>query len=225
MEHFNRYVVVIFLAFFSIAAFAKDITVINEVKNNDGSAWVIEVFGGGYNLKYTNSKGKVYSNSTIITSDIEASNLFLDKVAGDSVSLLMSYPKDSYVFKFSSGTTPNLLSACKRITLPSADQQQAVALLTLCSKYSAKEGVTLPNADVVNLLALDNLILAGNIKTRIGNDKAFLYDSNKDLKRNKSYLIKGDVIEILEYRSSMLRVKYTSKSKATIAWVKFIDIL
>lgn len=225
MGCFNRYVVVIFSVFFSIAVCAKDITVINEIKNNDGSAWVIEVFDGDYNLKYTNSKGKVYSNSKIITSDIEAGNLFLDYALGDSVSLLMSYPKDSYIFKFSSGTTPNLLSACKRITLSSADQQQAVALLTLCAKDSAKEGMTLPNADIVNLLAPDNLMLAENIKALIGNDKAFLYDSNKDLKRNKPYLIKGDVVEILEYRSSMLKIKYTSKSKTTIAWIKFIDIL
>lgn len=225
MEHFNRYVVFILSVFFSISVFAKDITVINEVKNNDGSAWVIEVFGGGYNLKYTNSQGKMYSNSAIITSDIEVGNLFLDKVSDNSVSLLMSYPKDSYIFKFSSGPTPKLLSACKKITLPSADQQQAVTLLTLCSKDSVKEGMTLPNADAVNLLAPDNLMLAENIKTLIGNDKAFLYDSNKDPKRNNPYLIKGDVVEILEYRSSMLKVKYTSKSKTTIAWIKFIDIL
>jgi len=225
MEHINRHVIVVFLVFFSVAVFAKDITVINEVKNNNGSVWVIEAFGGDYNLKYTNSKGNVYSNSSVITSDIETGNLFLDKISGDSVSLLMSYPKGSYIFKFSSGTTPKLLSACKRISLPSADQQQAVTLLTLCSKNSVKEGMTLPNADAVNLLAPDNLMLAENIKALIGNDKAFLYDSNKDLKRNKPYLIKGNVVEILEYRSSMLKVKYTSKSKATIAWIKFIDIL
>lgn len=224
MERFNRFSIIL-LVFFLIAVFAKNITVINEVKSNDGSSWVIEVFGGGYNLKYTNSKGKAYNNSAIITSDIEVGNVFLDKLSDGHISLLMSYPKDSYIFKFSSGITPNLLSACKRITLPSADQQQAVALLTLCSKDSAKEGVTLPNADAVNLLAADNLMLAENIKTRIGNDKVFLYDSNKNLKRNKPYLIKGDVVEILEYRSSMLKVKYTSKSKSTIAWIKFIDIL
>lgn len=167
----------------------------------------------------------MYSNSTIITSDIKAGSLFLDKSSGDSVSLLMSYPRDSYIFKLSSGTTPNLLSACKRITLPSADQQQAVALLTLCSKDNAKESITLPNADAVNLFSPDNLMLAENIKTLIGNNKVFLYNSNKELKRNKPYLIKGDVVEILEYKSSMLKVKYTSKSKTTIAWIKFIDIL
>jgi hypothetical protein len=138
-------------------------------KNNDG-----------YNVKYTNAQGKEYDNNTIITSDIEGSNLFLDAVSTDAVSLLMDYPKDAYIFKFSSGEIPRLLSACKRITLPSAEQQQVVAVLTLCSKQSVTEKVTLSNADADKLLASDNLTLDGSVKTLIGNDKAFLYDENKN---------------------------------------------
>lgn len=58
MEHFNRYVVVILSVFFSITVFAKDITVVNEVKNKDGSVWVIEMLGGGYNLNIPIQKAR-----------------------------------------------------------------------------------------------------------------------------------------------------------------------
>lgn len=197
----------------------------NEIKNDDGSSWVIERIDGGYNVKYTNVKGEVYNNSTIVTSDIEGSNLFLDAATGNFVNLVMDYTKDVYIFKFSSGYSPDLLSACKKINLPSVDQQQAVAQLTLCSRDNVTENMTLSNTDVEKLFSSNNLMLVGNTKTLIGNDKAFLYDGDKKQRRNKPYLVKGDVVEILEYKNSMLKIKYLSKSNTTIAWIKFVDIL
>ncbi|HDT2077483.1 MULTISPECIES: hypothetical protein [Enterobacter] len=225
MNIHKSYSIAIASIFLSVAVHARNVIIANEVKNNDGSVWVVEKNNDGYNVKYTNAQGKEYDNNTIITSDIEGSNLFLDALSTDAVSLLMDYPKDAYIFKFSSGEIPRLLSACKRITLPSAEQQQVVAVLTLCSKQSVTEKVTLSNADADKLLASDNLTLDGSVKTLIGNDKAFLYDENKKQKRNKPYLIKGDVVEILDYESSMLKIKYKSKAKIITAWINFVDIL
>lgn len=203
---------------------ADNTSLLNEINSNDGSKWVIEKNNESYTLKYINPKGSVYRNNTIITSDIGGSGLFLDKNSSGVISLVMDYPKDVYSFNFSSNDIPFLLSACKQITLPSAGEE-AVALLTLCSKDLKKISLTLPNIDVNKVLAPDNLTLKAKVKTVIGSDKSFLYDENKKQKANKPYFIKGDVIEIQEYKNLMLKVKYTSKSKSTIAWINFVDVL
>ncbi|MEZ2578422.1 hypothetical protein [Buttiauxella ferragutiae] len=222
---YNRFFIGALLIFLSLSVFSKNNTLLNEIKNNDGSKWLIEKNEGTYNFKYTNEKGEVYVNSTIITSDIEGSDLFLDKNSAGHVSLTMDYPRDIYVFEFSSGEVPRFLSACKQITLSSVEQQQTAALLTLCSKDDEASGLILSNVDVGKLLAPDNLALKGKVKTVIGCDKSFLYDSNKKQKKNKPYLIKGDIIEIQEYNNTMLKIKYSSKSKDIVAWIKFGDIL
>lgn len=225
MNNHKKFFILVLPIVFSIVAHAKNIALTDEIKNSDGSIWVVEKNEDIYKVKYTNAKGKDYYNNTIVTSDIEGGNLFLDTTSDGSASLVMDYPKDTYIFKFSSGDIPQLLSACKKITLPSAEQQQAVALLTLCSKDTSIENVTLSNTDADKLLAADNLVLNDDVKTIIGSDKAFLYDEDKKQKRNKPYLIKGDVVEILEYKNSMLKIKYISKTKVVIAWINFVDIL
>ncbi|ARZ81299.1 MULTISPECIES: hypothetical protein [Enterobacter cloacae complex] len=224
MKSYSKYLMSVLLIILSFSVFAEKSSILTTEKNTDGSEWLIEKNGESYNLKYINAKGDIYSNDKIITSDIEGSGLFLNSESDGTVSLVMDYPRDVYTFKFTSGKKPLFISACKQITLPSSENQ-VEALLTLCSKDDEKTGLNLSSLDVSKLLKSDNLVLKGKVKTLIGSDKAFLYDENKKQQRNKPYLIKGDVVEILEYKSSMLHIKYTSKSRTVIAWIKFIDIL
>lgn len=207
----------------SITTFAEGLNLLSEVKNGNGSKWSIEKNDKNYILKYINTKGVVYSNSTIVTSDVEGSDLSLGNNSVGDVSIIMNYPRDLYEFKFSSGDKAFLLSACKQIRLPSTDAQQAVALLTLCSK--SVSNLALSNVDADKLLSPDNLVLNGKVKTTVGNNKAFLYDENGEQRPRKPYLIKGDDIEVLDYKNSFLKVKYMSKNKEIIAWIKFSDVL
>jgi len=222
---YKKYFLVVLSAIFSISVCAKSVVIVDEIKNNDGSAWMVEKNDKGYYVKYTNARGKEYGNSTIVSSDLEESNLLLDTASIGIVSLVMNYPRDAYIFNFSSGNIPHLISACKRITLPSADQQQVVALLILCSKDNVTRNMILSSADANKLFSSENLILNGSVKTLIGNDRAFLFDENKKNKKNNPYLIKGDVVEIIGYENSMLKVKYNSKTKSDVAWINFIDVL
>lgn len=208
----------------SFSVFAEKSRVLTAGKNIDGSEWFIEKNDENYNLKYINAKGKEYSNDTIITSDIEGSGLFLDSKPDGTVSLVMDYPRDVYTFKFNSGTIPLLISACKQIKLPSSEDQ-VKTLLTLCSKDDETSGLSLSNLDTSKLLKFDNLVLRDKVKTIIGSNRAFLYNENGKQLKNKPYLIKGDVVNVLEYKNSMLNIKYTSKSGVIIAWIRFIDIL
>jgi hypothetical protein len=54
-------------------------------------------------IKYINAEWHDYSNDLIITSDIESSALFLDVGLDGVASLTMNYPRDKYLFKFTSG--------------------------------------------------------------------------------------------------------------------------
>ena len=224
MSIYSKRFLSILLVILSFSVFAEKSRVLTVGGSIDGSEWIIEKNGGDYNLKYINAKGDEYSNDTIITSDIEGSGLFLDSKPDGTVSLVMDYPRDVYTFKFTSGKIPLLISACKQITLPSS-KYQTEALLTLCSKDDETSGLSLSSLDASKVLKSDNLVLKNKVKTIIGSHRAFLYDENKKQQKNKPYLIKGDVVEVLEYKNSMLNVKYISKSKVVIAWINFIDIL
>lgn len=223
---FRKYFLILLLFIYSFPVASEGKYFVKELKNNDGSRWVIEKENEGYNLKYVDSKGEGYNNRGVITSDVGEDNILLINDSPESVSVLMTYTRDNYVFKFSSGEIPNLLSACKQIKLPSVNNDQAVSLLMLCVKNSVIYNLTLSNMDADKLLASDNLELSDKVKTIIGTNKAFLYDDNKVQYTRKPYLIKGDVIEVLDYENSFLKVRYITRSKRdVIGWVRFEDIL
>lgn len=220
---FFKFMLYILLCCTPVVTLAKDSNLLREVNNYDGSRWYVEKNDEKYILKYINARGVVYSNSAIITSDVEGSGLFLNNNSNGDVSLIMDYPRDLYEFRFSSGDKASLLSACKQIKLPSTSTKQAVAILTLCSKSVSAQVFSKLEAETV--LASKNLVINGRVKTIIGNDKAFLYDGN-GLRVNKNpYLIKGDDIEVLEYKNSFLKVRYMSINKSVVSWIQFSDIL
>ena len=95
----------------------------------------------------------------------------------------------------------------------------------MCSKDDEISGLSLSTLDASKLLKSDNLVLKDKVKTIVRGNKAFLYDENKKQQKNKPYLIKGDIVEVLAYKNSMLNIKYTSETRVVVAWIKFIDIL
>lgn len=197
----------------------------NKISNSDGSEWVVERKGVDYNLKYVNKNGMVYDNKSIIMSDAADNDLFISSAPSGNILVSIHYPRDVYMFELSSGETPYLISACKQIKLPSINNQQAVELLTLCSKKDSMKKLNLSNIDADRVLEQNNLFLMRKIKTTIGSDKSFLYNENKIQKLKKPYLIKGDQVEILDHSDSYLKVSYSTGSKKIIGWIKYSDIL
>lgn len=212
----------IFLLPQSFSSLADGSVLLKEVGGEKGSNWFVEKKKGGYNLKFISAKGVVYNNESIITQDLEGENIFLNSKSDGDVVLVMDYPKDIYSFEFSSVEVPVLLSACKQITLPSIDASQVVTLMTLCSRMS---NIILSDIDADKLFESNNLVLNGEIKTLVGGDKVFIY--NEDGKKNvrNSYLVKGDVIEVLGYKNSMLKIRYKGKLRNVIGWIRFEDVL
>jgi len=225
MNYYRKFVFGALLYFISVIAFAENTILVNKISNSDGSEWVVERKGVDYNLKYVNKNDKVYDNKSIITSDVADNDLFISSDSSGNISVSIHYPRDVYMFEFSSGETPYLIFACKQIKLPSINHQQAVELLTLCSKKDSMKKLNLSNINADRVLEQNNLFLMRKIKTTIGSDKSFLYNENKIQKLKKPYLIKGDQVEILDHSDSYLKVSYSTGSKKIIGWIKYSDIL
>lgn len=209
----------------SFSAFAENTILAKEISKVDGGQWIVEKENDLVNLKFINAKGITYSNKTIVTSDVESDNLFISIKSNGDMNLTMNYPRDIYSFDFSSTEIPYLLSACKQIMLPSVDKKQAVTLLTLCFRKNDISQLILNDVDANNLFNPGNLTLNGKVKTIIGVDKAFLYNNEGNRLPRNPYLIKGDVIEVLEYKKSFLKIRYKSKFKDMTNWIRFEDVL
>lgn len=221
----NKAFIIIILSLFAASAKSEADRDIAHFKNKDNSEWVLEFKKGGSEIKYTNSNGYVYTNNSVISSDVDASGLFLDQKDNGVASFTVAYPRDTYSFDFSSGNTPVLISACKQTLLPQINNEQAAVVLVLCSKGLDKKNIILPKVKIEEIFKPNNLTLTEHPQVLITSDRSFLYNENSEKMKNKPYLIKGDIVELLEYNNSMLKIKYLSKRKEIIAWIKFSDIL
>lgn len=56
---FRKYFLILLLFIYSFPVASEGKYFVKELKNNDGSRWVIEKENEGYNLKYVDSKGRV----------------------------------------------------------------------------------------------------------------------------------------------------------------------
>jgi len=85
--------------------------------------------------------------------------------------------------------------------------------------------MSLPDVDADSLLSPEKLHLDHALPAVISSNKAFLYNKNKKQHIKKSYLIKGDIIEVLDYDNSLIKIKYSSQKRNIITWIKLTDIL
>ncbi|WP_157178870.1 hypothetical protein [Pantoea sp. GM01] len=163
--------------------------------------WSLLKNGESYFLNYKGSKGIAYSNNSLIDADLDRSSIALTTKSDEVVSLVLSYPRDIYSFIFSSEPTPHILSACKQINLSAIDDSQAATIMVLCSKSSVLNNESFTKLNAEQLLSPNNLYLDGKVKVAIENEKVFLFDDDNVQRKNRPYLIKGDVVEVLEYKT------------------------
>lgn len=223
---FKKHCTIVFLiVLLPPIVFSSTTNVIQEKKNNDGSSWVINHNGSEYSLEYFNKNGKACKNKEIITPDIAGEDLSLDALTHGDISLVLNYPRDTYLFEFSSGEIPRLIKVCKEISLTSVSDEQVVSLLTLCVKDEYIVSTTLNNVKADALLAPKNLLLEKESSEKITNNKAWLFDGNKSQLPKKPYLIKGGKVRIINYSNSWLQVEFASKNNNTLAWIELTDVL
>ncbi|WP_276643835.1 hypothetical protein [Siccibacter turicensis] len=207
------------------AAQASDNTIIDRIRNDNATEWVVEKNNDSYLLKYINEKGIAYDNKDLIPLDVSESSLFIDYHKGNGVSIVIAYPRDTYEFILLSKDKPYLSSACKEISLTSPNEEQAIENLTLCDKTVKEMDYKFSEINNQTLLKPENLFLEGKAKGVITNDKAFLLDKTGKFKNRKPYLIKGDLVEIEEYNHPFIKINYLSKGKTSSAWVLLQDVM
>lgn len=217
--------ITLFMCFLSApAVYATDIPA-QEIKTHSRTNWSIYQNNEGYNIKYINEKNEIFENRKIITKDMSAEDFELESKGNDKISLVLNYPRDVYVFDFLSENIPYLKKACKEISLQPASENQVVTTLTLCVKDKYVYKMSLPDVDADSLLSPEKLHLDHALPAVISSNKAFLYNKNKKQHIKKSYLIKGDIIEVLDYDNSLIKIKYSSQKRNIITWIKLTDIL
>lgn len=196
-----------------------------EIKTHSGANWSIHQNNEGYNIKYINKKNEIFENRTIITQDMSEGDFELESKGSNKVSLVLNYPRDVYFFDFLSDDIPYLKKACKEISLQPASKNQVVSALTLCVKDKYFYKMSLPDVDADILLSPEKLLLDHELSAVISSNKTFLYDGSKKQYIKKPYLIKGDIVEVLDYDNSWIKIMYSSSKKNIITWIKLTDIL
>ncbi|MPQ84275.1 hypothetical protein F0170_09930 [Pseudomonas sp. MAFF 730085] len=171
------------------------------------------------------------SNHRLISlEDIEDNSNIPDINMLDSGSyqIVWSYPNgvDELVLSRSTG---NILfnSASKELRLPSADVAKAVASIVLVNYVihpNSLEFSEINSADIFDGAALKLKGIGAVAKINV--EKAFLYSDPSESARIKSYLVKGDEVNLLEYKSGFLKISYNMKSgKALIRWIELSSII
>ncbi|MBV1809879.1 hypothetical protein [Pseudomonas viridiflava] len=65
-----------------------------------------------------------------------------------------------------------------------------------------------------------------NVSVVIGAEKVFLYSEATELSRTKGYLVKGDLLRVLDYKSGFLRVIYKQKDGAYLdRWISLSSVI
>lgn len=185
MNAWNRFIIGFFLISASNIALPTPVLLI-KTGSYLGGEWLIERDNDVYTIKYKNPNGDLYKNNLIITSDIEGSNLSLDQNPDDTVSLIMNYPRDNYVFKFTSGTAPHIASACKQMVLPSINDASVTAL-TLCYNKEKIKNIEFSDISINNLLEPHNLFLEKKSKQPL-KPKNLFYMTKIKIKKRTSHI-------------------------------------
>lgn len=223
--NFISYGTMILVLFTTVSSFAGDGSTITTLNESDGSQWSIIRKNDKYQLHYTDINSDAYRNSSLIDPDINENNIFLSLSTNKSVSLVIAYPRDTWIYEFSGGATPSLRSACRETKITSPDDMQSIEVMTLCDKSIAKGVYPLTEVKGDALLHADNLQLKEPVKSLISSDKAFLLNDSGTNKPRRPYLIKGDEVLIEAYSHPLVKVSYQSKGKRAVAWLNVIDIL
>lgn len=223
--NFISYGTMILVLLTTVSSVAGDGLTITTLNESDGSQWSIIRKNDKYQLHYIDINSDVCRNSSLIDPDINENNIFLSHSSNESVSLVIAYPRDTWIYEFSGGTTPSLRSACRETKITSPDDMQNIEVMTLCDKSIAKSVYPLTEVKGDALLHADNLQLKEPVKSLISSDKAFLLNDSGTNKPRRPYLIKGDEVLIEAYSHPLVKVSYQSKGKRAVAWLNVIDIL
>lgn len=117
--------------------------------------------------------------------------------------------------------------ATKELRLSPVGGDGDIRLLTLVNDSIVPGALNFSNINASEIFDKNSLRLKGEVTDlKISVKKAFLYSDAAENSKTKSYLIKGDVVKITEYKSGFLKASYRMKNgKYLIRWVSLSSVI
>lgn len=182
-----------------------------------------ETSNGHYNTISSN-------DSLIALEDMQSTPPHLDATGENRFQITHAFPRDTYVIELAKHeSTLSVTGAYKSIVLNDAITRETPPTITFSMKPSELEKLsfeTLTQKQAFNAKAL--MLASSDVgsSTTITSDKAMLFnDPSKDA-RSEAYLIKGDIVTLLQFKDNWLKIKYISHKGSSIEkWVELAEIL
>ncbi|VEJ56214.1 hypothetical protein [Pragia fontium] len=182
---------------------------------------------------FANDSYRVFASNTsfLKINDVRSNSVFYDisSTGGTSFEIAYSYPNITYlVILIKDKNNLYLKEASETIILLRTYGDEAVNTLNLSVISALLANLNFSNVSVNSLFKNINLNLSEGVegKAVINIDKAFLYNNPNEKNKIKMYLITGDLVSIIEYRSSWLLIDYKRQNGVNIRkWIKIDSIL
>ncbi|WP_458369022.1 hypothetical protein [Pseudomonas mandelii] len=150
------------------------------------------------------------------------------KLKSGAYQILWDYPNGVDVINLALSTGVLYFDdATKELRLHPFGGDGEVRLLTLVNDSIAPATLNFSNINASEIFDKNSLRLKGEATDlRISVEKAFLYSDAAENSKTKSYLIKGDVVKVAEYKSGFLKASYKMKNgKYLIRWVSLSSVI
>lgn len=182
-----------------------------------------ETSNGRYNTISSN-------DSLIALEDMQSTPPHLDATGEDRFQITHAFPRDTYVIELAKHeSTLSVTGAYKSIVLNEAVTQKTPQTITFSMKPSELEKLSFETLTQKQAFSAATLMLASSdvgSSATITSDKAALFnDPSKDA-RSKAYLVKGDIVTLLQFKDNWLKIKYiTHKGSSIEKWIGLAEIL
>ncbi|VVM47211.1 hypothetical protein [Pseudomonas viridiflava] len=173
----------------------------------------------------------VSSNDKLISLEEARSSVNIPSITrleGNQFQILWDYPNGRDLVELTLKSKKLYFkSASKEMRLQVSNGNEAASFLVLESsrlKLNNSDFSRLSGSDIFDK---DMLTFNGsNITIAVGAEKAFLYSEATDLSITKGYLVKGDLVKVMGYKSGFLRVKYKKKDGAYLdRWISLSSVI
>ena len=182
-----------------------------------------ETSNGHYNAISSN-------DSLIALEDMQSTPPHLDATGEDRFQITHTFPRDIYVIELAKHeSTLSVAGAYKSIVLNEVGTQEMPQTITFSIKPSELEKLsfeTLTQKQAFNAAAL--MLASSDVgsSATITSDKAVLFNGPSKDARSKAYLIKGDIVTLLQFKDNWLKIKYITRKGSSIEkWIGLAEIL
>lgn len=212
--------------------------IFQELKYENGIACIYSEPSEGEHAKISffdfklNEYKEIASNRKLLLIDEMQSTVppTLEIVSSHKFQITYSYPRDTYVIGIEQKNQNIIINEIyKSARLSASGPNDEALLITLSvtpSKINTLSFGSITQEEAFNAENLELLPGTSGSTAVISSNKSVLFNAPNDASKTKMYLIKGDTVELLEFKKNWLLIRYKIQKNKTIEkWIKFSDII